>query len=302
MNEADQEWRDQQLRRSDPQAYHAMVATRSKAFTDMAALSTPFSTLQNLNPMAAPSTRTITPGTEDIRMAHLGDMMAGLVGSQYQMPNPVRIAGTPVPSYNHTNSPALLPIQRSAVESTTLPKDLDMVFQLHGEQANGVSPDLRKGTGAGFLAIISRKTPSLAARNLYKAATPKIGQNVCYVLAQVLEQSLNKRASSTDDYRKQIGHQNESLEEDEVGLADMLHRVEIKMLQEGSISKETKDATEGKKRAIDNGPPSLPPVLQPDVGTPQFPQTPPSSHPSGTPALSTLQRWLSARKNKTNSR
>ena len=381
------------MRRSDPQAYHAMVATRSKPFADMASLSTPFPTLQKLNPMAAPPTETITSGTEDARMALLADMTTRLVDPHYQTPNTARVAGTQDPTHIEFNSPTLLPITGSntrtrrssasaspdrpdgtftadadgmhdsvpirnkalsptnsatetssslvphpsskvlriaknagrpmrlqdtqenryvsaegphahsnGVASTNPAQYLEMNFVTVGERTNGVSPILRKGTGAGFLAIISRKMPSLAVQNLYEAATPEIGQDVGYAVAQELERLLNNSASSNDEYRRQIRQQNRSLEENDVGLAEMLRRVEARRSRGGSVGKQSKEGKEGKTGAIDSGPPSsLPSAMQANVGTPPFPLTQPSSDPSGSSALATLRRWLSARKKQTDS-
>lgn len=394
-----------------------MVATRSSAFTDLAAVSIPFSTLQQLNPMAAHPTQPITSGTEDARMALLANITRRLEDPQHQTPNnapdnarlltsvtrmlkdpqhqpsnTARAAGAQDPFQINMNSPTLLPIigsntrtrrpsgsvsperpdgtlaadangmhdsvpvrkealgvtnsatdtsskrdpppsskvpqitkdvgmprrlqdndkgiqnpsvegrpaPNSDVASPTLPKDLERDFVIVGEQTNGVSPILRKGTGAGFLAIISRKMPSLAFKNIYKAPSPEIGQDVGYAVAQELERLLNKRASSNDDYRRQIGQQNGSLEENEIGLAEILHRVEGRRLQGAGTGKQSMEGKEGKMGAIDSRPPSsLPSAMQPKVGIPPFPQTQPSSESSGAPALATLRRWLSARKTKT---
>lgn len=389
-NEAEQEWRDQQLRRSDPQAYQAMVATRSKAFTDMAALYTPLSTLRET--IAAPPIRMTTSGTEDARMALLANMPAKVIDPQHQPPSTARAAGVQDPFQIALRSPTLLPIigsntrtrrssasaspeksdrtlavgidgmhapvsintealkvtnnatetsskldphasskvpriamdvgrpvglqENGAIRNTavrgapasnsgmaikTLPKDLEEDFVVVGERANGVSFVLRKGTGAGFLAIISRKMPSLTVQNLYEPATPEIGQDVGYAVAQDLERLLNQCSSSNDDYRSKIGRQNESLQSNDVGLAEMLRRVEIRRLRGPSMGKQ-RDSQEGKEGSVDAEPPlSLPSETQPHVGTPPPPPTQPSSQSPGVPAIATLRRWLSARKKQTDS-
>ena len=368
-----------------------MVAMRSKAFTDMAPLSTPFSTLPKLNPMAAPLTKTITLGTEDARMALLAGMTTKLVVPQHRVLNTARATGAQDLSHTDVNSPTLLPIngsntrtRRSSASAspersetlpagadgthgsvlvsnetlskaliamepssklaphpsskalrvvphagrpiglqennegtqtvsaeglpapsdgmvpTTLPNELEKNFVILGEQTNGVSSVLRKGTGAGFLAIISRKMLSLAAQQLYEAATPELGQDVSYAVAHDLERLLNETASNDADYRRQIRQQSRSLEENDVELANMLRRVETRMLRGGSMDKQSKDAKVGKKGAIDSGlPSSLPSAMQPNVETPPSSLTQPSPDPSGTPAIVTLRRWLSARKNQT---
>lgn len=394
-NEAEQEWRDQQLRRSDPQAYHALVATRSKAFTDMAALSTPFSTLRDT--IAAPPIRTTTSGTEDARMALLANTTTRVTNSQHQPPNTARAAGAQDPFQIDVRSPILLPIigsntrtrrssasaspkrsdgtlaagtdgmhdpgpvSREALRLTdsatdkametaskldphssinvpriatnvgrpvelqdngaihnqsmkvqpahssnvafkAFPKDFEQDFVIVGERTNGVSPVLRKGTGAGFLALISRRMPSLKVQNLYEPATPEIGQDVCYAVAQDLERLLNQASSSNDDYRSKISRHNESLQSNDIAVAEMLRRVEIRRLRGASMGKQRKDSQEGKEGAVDSeAPPSLPTETQPNVGTPPSPQTQSSSQSPGVPAIATLRRWLSARKKQTDS-
>ena len=206
----------------------------------------------------------------------------------------------------------------SAMQSTTLPKDPGEGFDVIGEWGNGVSPVLRKGTGAGFQAIISQKLPLLAAKKFYEAATPKMGQDVCYAMAQDLERRLNVRASSNADYRKQSSHEIAGLlEADDRGLGEMLGMEEKRMSQraheakppegpglagvdgEDVGSKQTRTAKEDKRAAssMSDLPLSLPPATQSNVGTPPLPLTQPSSASSGSPALARIRSWLSARKN-----
>lgn len=366
-----------------------MVATRSKAFTDMAALSTPLSTLRET--IAAPPIRMTTSGTEDARMALLANMTTKVINPQHQPPNTARAAGAQDPFQIDLRSPTLLPIigsntrtrrssvsherpertltagtdgmhdqlpdsnealkvTNSATETSsifdphasnkvpriamnvggpvglqgneaiqnkagegppasgsnmgfkTLSKDLEEDFVVVGERTNDVSPVLRKGTGAGFLAIISRRMPSLTVQNLYEPATPEIGQEVGYAVAQDLERLLNQCSSSNDDYRSKISQQNELLQSNGVGLAERLRRVEIRRLRGASMGKQKRDSQEGKEGIVESAPPpSLPLISQPNVGTPPSPPTQPSSQSPGVPAIATLRRWLSARKKQTNS-